>query len=312
MRAQAGRGAPLDASSRDQRWRIKALEDPCRFALESPSKQTRTKVLLASEAAARAPGCKCDARIDVAAAAVEMFHLATLAHDDVLDESMIRRGVSSLPARYGAPTAAMAGGLFFGRALKLFVCCGDEAVALAVETAQSICAGEMLQLRDRFDVDRTAERCVEAIEGKTAGMFRLAAAIGALLVKASDDVRDALGAYGLAVGVGYQIIDDIYGIVGGPGDDAEPIGNDLAIGNYTLPAIYAIEEQPAVRTAIQEGASVEVVVDLIVHTEAISRALAAARCWIGKAIREVRDLPRSDGLLAIAQAELARLNEVST
>jgi geranylgeranyl pyrophosphate synthase len=292
----------------DAELRTDVLEEVWSYAMGGSSKQTRSKVLLSAEATARAGRGDACARTDIAAAAVEMFHLATLPHDDVIDDSSLRRGVASLPARYGAPLAAAAGGLFFGRALTLFARCGQDAVEIAVEATGRVCAGQMLELQDRYNTARTPARYVEAIMGKTAGMFRLAAELGAMLGGADETAKRHLKQYGIALGIGFQLIDDILDFTGNQEQMGKRGGNDLSNGNYTLPAIYALEEDPKLSLLLLEDTPTENVVDQIFETEAITRASVVAQEWISRAKGAVRGMPEAHGLLMTADAELERLS----
>jgi geranylgeranyl pyrophosphate synthase len=298
----------MELASLDAELRTDVLEEAWSYAVGGSSKQTRSKVLLSAEATARAGRGAACARTDIAAAAVEMFHLATLPHDDVIDDSSLRRGVESLPARYGAPLAAAAGGLFFGRALTLFARCGQDAVAIAVEATGRVCTGQMLELQDRHNTARTPARYIEAITGKTAGMFRLAAELGAMLGGADETAQRHLKRYGIALGIGFQLIDDILDFTGNQEHMGKRCGNDLSNGNYTLPAIYAFEEDPKLDSLLLEDAPTENVVDQILETEAITRASVVAREWISQAKGAVWAMPEAQGLLTTADAELERLS----
>jgi geranylgeranyl pyrophosphate synthase len=262
----------VELASLDAELRTDVLDEVWGYAVAGSSKQTRSQVLLAAEVAARdGRGDPC-ARIEFAAAGVEMFHLATLPHDDVIDGSSVRRGVESLPARYGAPLAAAAGGLFFGRALTLFARCGQDAVAIAAKAAECVCAGQMLELQDRYNTARTPARYLEAIKGKTAGMFRLAAELGAILGGADETAQLKFMQYGMALGLGFQLIDDILDVSGNQEQMGKHCGNDLSNGNYTLPVIYALDESPKIGFLLREDTQVEDVVNEILETEAIARA----------------------------------------
>jgi geranylgeranyl pyrophosphate synthase len=298
----------MELASLDAGLRTDVLEDVWSYAVGGSSKQTRSKVLLSAEAAARGGRGDPCAHVGFAAAAVEMCHLATLPHDDVIDDSSVRRGVVSLPARYGAPLAAAAGGLFFGRALTLFARCGQDVVATAVKAAGHVCAGQMLELQDRYNSARMPARYFEAIEGKTAGMFRLAAELGAMLGGADETAQRHLRKYGLALGIGFQLIDDVLDFAGNQEQMGKQCGNDLSNGNYTLPVIYALEERPKLGSLLREDAPTENVVDQILETEAIARASLDAQDWIGQAKDAVQKLPEARGLLMIADAELERLS----
>lgn len=298
----------MELASLDPELRTDALEEVWGYAVAGSSKQTRSRVLLSAETAARSGRGEPCADTQIAAAAVEMFHLATLPHDDVMDDSGIRRGVVSLPARYGAPVATAAGSLFFGRALTLFARCGQDAVTIAVQAAQRVCEGQMLELQDRHNTARTPERHLRAITGKTAGMFRLAAELGALLGNADETARSSLEQYGTALGVGFQLIDDVLDFTGNQQQTGKQCGNDLSNGNYTLPVIYALQECPEIGLLLREDAETADVVNRICATRAIARASADAQNWMSRAKDAVHTLPEAQGLLMAADAEIDRLS----
>ncbi len=298
----------MGLASLDAELQTDVLKEVWDYAVRSSSKQTRSKVLLTAETAARAGRTDRCARTDIAAVAVEMFHLATLPHDDVIDDSSIRRGIVSLPARYGAPLAAAAGGLFFGRALTLFARCGQDVASTAVEAADRVCIGQMLELQDRYNTSRTPARYIEAISGKTAGMFRLAAELGAMLGGADEIMQLHLTQYGIALGVGFQLIDDILDFTGNQEQMGKQSGNDLSNGNYTLPVIYALEECPKVGSLLREDAPIENLINGVLETEAIIRASLDAQDWILQAKNAVRTLPEARALLMTADAEYKRLS----
>jgi heptaprenyl diphosphate synthase len=289
--------------------RTDALEEAWHYAVSSPGKGTRSKLLVCSEAVARGGHGDADPRIDVALAGVEMFHIATLVHDDVMDASELRRGIASVPARYGAPLAAATGGLFFGRALRLFSRCGQGAVLVSVETAERICQGQMLELRALRDPSRTREAYLQVAASKTGGMFWLAARLGGMLGGGDRATQDALARYAERVGIAYQIIDDVLDLTAGPERTGTPLGSDLRNGVYTLPVIYALEEEPKLIGLLRSEAATETVIDGILDTRALMRASAEARSWMEDAKDAVRELPQSRGLLEIADDELAALGD---
>jgi geranylgeranyl pyrophosphate synthase len=299
----------VESSAAEPGLRTDSLAELWDYAMGSPSKQTRSKVLLAAETAARGGTGKPAPRTAIACTAVETLHLASLAHDDVVDTGELRRGLASLPAFFGAPIAAGAGGVFFGRALNLFARCGDEAVVLASETAMRMCEGQMQELRALHDLGRTPAEYFEAIRGKTAGLFWLTANLGGLLGRANQAVMDALALYGESLGVAYQIIDDVLDLTGDQRGMGKPHGNDLKNGNYTLPVIYALEECPELAELLQEEAPVETVIGPIRDSHAIGRASAEARRWIEKTTNAVHWLPAASGLLEIADTEIGALDD---
>ncbi len=180
---------------------------------------------------------------------------------------------------------------------------------LATETAVRMCEGQMCELRGLHDLGRTQAEYFEAIEGKTAGMFWLAASLGGVLGGAGPEAMGALARYGESLGIAYQIIDDLLDITGNPEETGKSHGNDLQNGNYTLPVIYALEECPRLSELLREEATVKTVIDPIRDTHAIGRAGAEARRWIEKAKGAVCLLPATRGLLGIADAELVALDK---
>jgi heptaprenyl diphosphate synthase len=276
------------------------------YAVAGPSKEARSKLLLAAVAALDESKSS-EPLVTTASAAVELFHLATLAHDDVVDSGELRRGLASLPSSFGAPLAAAAGGLFFGRALSLFAQCGEEAVALSTETAERMCDGQMRELRALHDINRTPADYLRASEGKTAGMFWLSAQLGGMLAGADRSDQDALARYGVALGVAFQIIDDVLDIRADERSTGKPRGCDIRNGIYTLPAIYALEECPALAGMLVADAELEPLLSLIEGTHAFERASADAERLISEAKAAASILPLPGPLHELADEELARM-----
>jgi heptaprenyl diphosphate synthase len=286
--------------------KAEALAAVWRYGLSAEGKQTRVRVLRAAEIASRRGEGVADERVPTAAWAVELLHLGSLAHDDIADGGSMRRGLPSLPTFFGAPLAAAGGAAFFGRGLGLFAQCGGSAVALAAEAATRACEGQMRELRSLHDTSRTPADYFEAVQGKSAAIFSLAARLGGELGHAEPATLDALASYGNALGVAHQIIDDVLDLTAGSEQTGKRQGNDLENGNYTLPVIYALEESWELADAIQDDAAVDVVIELILDTDAVARANDDARRWIAEARESVRGLCATE-LLAIADEESAAL-----
>jgi heptaprenyl diphosphate synthase len=286
------------------------LEVPWSYTMRTQGKQKRASVLYAATTAVRGERARaCDPRIDLAASAIEMCHVGALLHDDVVDASDLRRGLPSVAAIYGAPLAVATGGVLLGDALKLFSRCGDDALALVADAAQRTCAGQMQELRERHDVGRTPLQYFEAIEGKTAGLFWLAAQLGGLLAGGDATALDRLARFGSAFGMAFQIVDDLRDLFADGPDTGKPRGNDLLNGNYTLPVIYAMEERAELMQLLQGDGDVDAVINGITATRAVGRASAQARRWIGEAKAAVQALSGSQSLLEIADAELAQISD---
>jgi len=287
------------------------LEPLLGYALRTSGKRLRSRVLVAAEKAGRGGRGLPDERVDTAARAIELTHLATLAHDDVTDGGRLRRGELSLPASFGATQAAAAGGLLFGEALELFACCGVEAMIVATSTASRICEGQMHELRSLYDVHRSVDQYLDAINGKSAALFRTAALLGGMLAGSADRALNALGCYGEYLGIAHQIIDDVLDLVASPRQTGKLQGSDLHNGNYTLPVIYALQERPALVERLQEGTAVEMAVAEVLETRGLERAAQEGRDWINKAKEAVKTISEHWDLLDIADEQAAALEAAS-
>jgi geranylgeranyl pyrophosphate synthase len=200
-----------------------------------------------------------------AATAIELVHMATLVHDDVLDDAPLRRGVPTVAAASGRDRAISVGDLLFSRAFALLAEHGDErAVALLAEASVALAQGELAQRHDAFDTALPEQRYFERCRLKTAKLFECSCRLG-------DDV-EALGAFGAAIGLAFQLLDDVLDVAGPPERTGKARGTDLLDGTVTLPLIIAAEVEPRIREAdLREldPASAEALCDRIATTGAL-------------------------------------------
>ena len=173
--------------------------------------------------------------------AVELVHLGSLYHDDVIDEAETRRGVPSVNARWSNIVAILAGDYLLARASALAASLGAPVAALLAETIGELCRGQVLELQHLFDVDRTEEIYFSAIGGKTAALFATACRIGGMVAEVDGPTLDALTEFGHHLGVCFQIVDDVLDVTGSDASLGKPAGNDLIEGVYTLPVILALD-----------------------------------------------------------------------
>jgi heptaprenyl diphosphate synthase len=173
---------------------------------------------------------------------VELVHLGSLYHDDVMDEAASRRGVESVNARWGNLVAILAGDFLLARASEIAASLGTEVAGLLAATIGRLCEGQVGELRTGFSADRTEGEYLSSIAGKTASLLAAACRIGALTARLDRPVVDALTAYGEAVGMVFQIRDDVLDVVGTEAELGKPAGNDLVEGVYTLPVIRALAD----------------------------------------------------------------------
>jgi heptaprenyl diphosphate synthase len=174
--------------------------------------------------------------------AVELVHLASLYHDDVLDEATIRRNVESVNSRFGNLVAIVAGDYLLARSAAIAAGLGTDIAKLLADTLGKLCQGQVLEVRSAFQTARTREEYTNAIAGKTAALTSTSCRIGALTGGLPLAEVDALTEYGHCFGMVFQIRDDILDITATEGELLKPAGQDLAEGIYTLPALIALTD----------------------------------------------------------------------
>jgi octaprenyl-diphosphate synthase len=197
------------------------------------------------------------------AAVVEFIHTATLLHDDVVDESALRRGQPTANTLFGNAASVLVGDFVYSRAFQMMVNVGDMRVLQVLADATNIIAeGEVLQLMNCRNADIEEEGYLQVIRYKTAKLFEAAGRLGAILAGAAPEVEQAMAAYGSHLGTAFQLIDDALDYSGEVGVIGKNIGDDLAEGKSTLPLIYVMrngtaEEAALVRRAVSSGGLAE-------------------------------------------------------
>ncbi|MEO1751863.1 octaprenyl diphosphate synthase [Thiofaba sp. EF100] len=251
------------------------------------------------------------------AAVIEFIHTSTLLHDDVVDESGMRRGRKTANAMFGNAASVLVGDFLYSRAFQLMVSVGSMRVMEILADATNIIAeGEVMQLMNCHDPDTTEVRYMEVIRCKTAQLFEAAGRLGAVLAGAAPEIEAALAAYGLHLGNAFQLMDDALDYEADPEKLGKNVGDDLAEGKPTLPLIHALrhaepEQAAVIRQAIEQGG----VDHLPVVLEAIAKAgsLAyTARLAMNEAEQAVAALailppsPQREALESIARFAAAR------
>jgi octaprenyl-diphosphate synthase len=215
------------------------------------------------------------------AAVIEFIHTATLLHDDVVDESSLRRGRNTANAEFGNAAAVLVGDFLYSRAFEMMVRVGSmQVMAVLAEATNVIAEGEVLQLLNIHDADTDEEKYLKVVRFKTAKLFEAAARVGAILGGASAADEAALAEFGTRLGTAFQLIDDVLDYSGEIGETGKNIGDDLAEGKPTLPLIYALKhgnesQRAAIRRAIENGGRDEM--ETVVATIQTTGALTYAR-----------------------------------
>jgi octaprenyl-diphosphate synthase len=217
---------------------VKLVPELARYLIEAGGKRLRPMLTIA---AAQLFGQGTGAEINYAAA-VEFMHNATLLHDDVVDESDLRRGRPAARMIWGNPASVLVGDFLLGQAFLMMVEAGDlDALKTLARAATVIAEGEVFQLAKARDLTTTVAEYEQVIRAKTATLFEAAAEVGAIAGGGDEDGRRALREYGLELGLAFQLVDDVLDYRGEPGTLGKNIGDDLREGKMTLPVILALE-----------------------------------------------------------------------
>ncbi|MDK2928188.1 MAG: heptaprenyl diphosphate synthase component 2 [Bacillota bacterium] len=233
------------------------------------------------------------------AAALELLHLATLAHDDVIDGARLRRSRPSLNAAYGERPAVLVGDFFFSRFLAAAAPTGPRALQVMAAAISAMVEGELEQARHRFDLQLEEKDYYGIIAKKTAAFLAAACEVGALAARASRARRSALRRFGLYLGCAFQIQDDILDYVGDPDVLGKPSGSDLTQGVVTLPLIHTLR-------AGRAAASVQ---QLLQRPPLTAEKLARVRRQVAEGDGVPYARARADGFFASALEELQALPE---
>jgi len=283
------------------------------YIIESGGKRLRPALLLL---AANACGAQGPAKHELATV-IEFIHTATLLHDDVVDESSLRRGRKTANAQFGNAASVLVGDFLYSRAFQMMVDVGSlRMMAVLADATNVIAEGEVLQLLNIHDADTDEERYLQVIRFKTAKLFQAATQLGAILGGASAEVESALADYGMHLGTAFQLVDDVLDYSGDFQETGKNLGDDLAEGKPTLPLIHVMrvgddEEKSVVRQAIEQGgkADLERVIAAIRRVGALEYARGKARAEAARAIASLEGIPGSacrDSLLQLANFSVER------
>ena len=243
------------------------------------------------------------------AAIVEFIHTATLLHDDVVDESSLRRGRETANALFGNAASVLVGDFLYSRAFQMMVSVNRMRVLEVLADATNVIAeGEVLQLLNMHDPDIAVEQYLRVIRFKTAKLFEASARLGAVIANAPKDVEDACAAYGRSLGTAFQLVDDLLDYEGHTEALGKNVGDDLREGKPTLPLLVAMErgspdERQLIRHAIEHGEveGLAEIVGIVRRTGALDATRDAARLEAQAASECISALPPSAFLQALLE-----------
>ncbi|MDQ3625527.1 MAG: polyprenyl synthetase family protein [Verrucomicrobiota bacterium] len=272
-----------------------AIEGYVAYALGGKGKRLRPLVAILSGGAT---GPITSAHIDLAVI-LELIHVATLVHDDIMDEAERRRGQTTVNARWGNTLSVLVGDCLFAQALNLSTNFNKAEISRAIaQAARDVCSGEIIQTQRRFDLHLGIDDYQQIVEMKTGSLFAVAAELGAVINEADTATVRSLKNYGLKVGTAYQIYDDCLDIAGNESVIGKTLGTDLRKGKLTLPVLMLLRAAPAAERErycqLIVGGKTEEMTDLL-RTDAAGAPLSAA-------------VEAGQNLIEEAQGELAALS----
>lgn len=218
------------------------LSEVAAHLLSAGGKRIRPALALA---AARVGGVEPGDDVILGGISVELVHVGSLYHDDVIEEAATRRGVETVNARWGNVVAILAGDFLLARASEISASLGPEVSGLLGATIGRLCEGQILEIKDAFVIDRREDTYVESIRGKTASLMSASCRIGALTAGLPAASTDALTEFGEEFGLVFQIYDDILDVISTDEELGKPAGIDIAGGVYTLPVLRALKDRHA-------------------------------------------------------------------
>ncbi len=284
-----------------------------RHILDAGGKRLRPSLVILS---ARACGSDCDPERAIAiAAAVEMIHMATLMHDDVIDAAESRRGRRTVRSFWGNQVSVLTGDYMLSKATSIFGRDGDiRLIQLLSKATIAMTEGEIRQIEFQGNTGALSDQYLSIISDKTSEFMSTCCRLGVAVAGGSPEAEETLGAYGLNLGLAFQITDDLLDLIGDPEITGKPVGGDIREGKITLPIILALEKaSPADRARVEEivhgdGATaedIEFIRQLVPDTDAVEGTRSIAADYIKLAIENLGSLPKSDYRTSLE--DLARL-----
>jgi octaprenyl-diphosphate synthase len=292
---------------------VPLVGEVCKYIISAGGKRLRPALLLLMSGAL---GYTHSHRIQLAAV-VEFIHTATLLHDDVVDESTLRRGRSTANATFGNPASVLVGDFLYSRAFQMMVECEKiRVLSLLAEATNVIAEGEVMQLMNMHDASIDEAAYLRVIRSKTAKLFEASCRIPCVMINAAENIERACAEYGQALGTAFQVIDDVLDYEGNTQELGKNLGDDLREGKATLPLIIAMQRANAsqkqlIQTAIELGGTTQLsdVVAIVHETGAMQATKDAAKNEALRALDCLKLLPPSEyknALEGLAQDLLER------
>ncbi len=272
------------------------LAEPLAYVLESSGKRVRPGITLL---AGKFFQYDIDTLVPMATS-IELFHNATLVHDDAVDNAMLRRGKTAVNSLWGDGVAVLLGDYLFSLAADLVCSIGNfRVMSMFAKTLTEISGGQLRETFSAYGWSQNRESYYEQIYSKTASLFAAATGTGAVLSDAPEEAVSALTSYGKNLGMAFQVIDDILDFIGDEGELGKPVGSDLLQGTLTLPVILLMEQRPQdniqQRLAEKPGDQEEVarVIEMVRNSSILEECYQIAGGFSSQACRDLEALPKN-------------------
>jgi heptaprenyl diphosphate synthase len=272
-----------------------SLSEPARRVIESRGKRLRPTLVLA----AAGLGLSDRSKVIAAAAAIELIHIGTIVHDDIIDHAATRWGTPTISSQEGSTAALLVGDYLLALAGSQAAAAGPEAPQIISQTIAALCAGQSHEQAEAFNADRTVEGYLESIRGKTAALLSAACRLGGLTAGLPDESTTALAAYGESFGMAFQLTDDLLDLLSTPESVGKPAGHDIGEGVYTLPLLLALQSPagPSLRPMLGEHPATPPnqakILAILLAEGAVDATMDRIRQYNASAVEALAQLPES-------------------
>ncbi|MDB5183039.1 MAG: putative polyprenyl diphosphate synthase [Candidatus Saccharibacteria bacterium] len=242
-------------------------------------------------------GVKIDEKVITAAAAVELVHLASLVHDDIIDNGTLRWGVPTINTMEGATAALLAGDYLLAKGCALAASCGAQAGVVMAETIASLCEGQAKEIADQFNIARTVESLNAAIKGKTCSMFVAACTLGGLAAMLDSEDTNTLSEFAEYFGLAFQYMDDISDFTNSRETTGKSATSDIQTGNYTLPVILSLQRPNKAKLnklLKTPNTPTQDILNILIQDRSINKAQREAQFYLNNAVKSLSKLKNND------------------
>lgn len=278
-----------------------SLRSPTSRLLARSGKRLRPTMVIT---AASQSGKQIDASVIAAASAIELIHIASLVHDDIIDASDARWGIPTISKQEGVDSAILVGDYLVALAGVQAASVNSRVAREVAEAFAKMCDGQSLELSDTNNLDRTTDSYFKCIAAKTAALFAASCRVGGLCAGLSDKDIDALGQYGESFGMAFQLTDDLLDLLSTSDDLGKPVGNDIKEGVYTLPVLLGLQSSSnkKLRAILsQKSPNTKSIIELLSKEDSIAQTVAEIDRYNAKAISSLQNITNHGSLKGLRE-----------